>query len=446
MTVAARIRSLFVPAVDIAHVGDATRTIRLGLLAIAIGFGAFGGWMAFAPLAGAVVAPGVVKVDMNRKTVQHQEGGIVKEIRVRDGDRIRAGQTLIVLDDVRVDAAVELLRNQYDSERARNARLTSERDLSASVSLPRELAARANESKVGEILKREQGLFDARYRALNDQLRLLRMQLGQIQDETRALEKQVMAEGNALRLHKEELEANEQLAKQGFVNKTRILGLQRTAAEYEARRNEHEAELAKSRQKRTDIELRIITLRNNFAQTAADELKESTNRLFDIEERLRPSRDAAERQSIVAPIDGDVVDLKVTSIGAVVAPRDVLLDIVPADGKLIVEGRIRTEDINHVRNGSEADVRLIAFRQRMTPLVEGIVTYVAADRLTEPATGRAYYTIRVDISPESLKKAGDIRLQAGMPVELFVKTEERTPLLYLLEPVTAYLRRALREP
>ena len=165
------IRTFLRPPVDVPHFDAAMGAIRLGMAVIAVGFGIFGSWMALAPLAGAIVASGVVKVDMNRKSVQHQEGGIVKEIRVRDGDRVRQGQSLILLDNVRVDAAVELLRSQHDSERARNARLTNERDFAAVVSFPPDLVARAGEVKVGEILKRERGLFDARQKALGDQLR-----------------------------------------------------------------------------------------------------------------------------------------------------------------------------------------------------------------------------------------------------------------------------------
>jgi HlyD family type I secretion membrane fusion protein len=184
-------------------------------------------------------------------------------------------------------------------------------------------------------------------------------------------------------------------------------------------------------------------MRNGYAQSAADELKESTSRIFDLEERIRPSRDAAFRQKITAPIDGEVVGLRVFSVGAVVGPRDVLMEIVPEDKRLIVEARIRPEDINHVRSGSAADVRLTAYKQRTTPLVQGTVTYVSGDRLVESQTGVPYYTVHVDVPPEAL---GDLRLQAGMPAEVFVRTDERTTFDYLLAPVTSYFRRAMREP
>ncbi len=165
-----------------------------------------------------------------------------------------------------------------------------------------------------------------------------------------------------------------------------------------------------------------------------------------VAKRLRPSKDAAERQRILAPIDGEIVDLKVTSAGAIIGPRDPLLDIVPQDGKLILEGRIRTEDVNFVRPGSDADVRLTAFRSRTTPVVEGKVVYVSADRLVERASNLPYYAVHVDVPLSALKQAGDLKLQAGMPVEIFIKTADRTTVEYLLDPITAFLRRALREP
>lgn len=426
---------------------DAARVIRAGLLVILIGFAAGGGWMALAPIAGAVIAQGSVKVDMNRKTVQHQEGGIVKEILVRDGDRVRQGQTLLVLGDVRVDAAFDSLKTQRDSELVRQARLAADRSLAREVAFPEELLARAEQDrKVAEVLQREETLFQARRQTLREQVRLIEQQARQAEEESVALRRQIAAQGRALSLQREEVEANRRLMAQGYVGSMRVKAVDRAAADYEARLGEQQAELAKARQRASELTLRVKTLENQFMQAAADELKESVNKLFELEERLRPSRDAAERQRIVAPIDGEIVDLKVTSAGAVVGPRDALLDIVPRDGKLILEGRIRTEDINFVRVGSEADVRLAAFKSRTTPVVEGKVVYVAADRLIDRASNMPYYTVHIDVPPDALKQAGDLKLQAGMPVEIFIRTSERTTLEYLLDPVTAFLRRALREP
>ena len=422
---------------------DAKPLVRAGLLAIGLGLAAFGAWAAFAPLSGAIIAPGYVKVDLNRKVVQHQEGGTVRAIHVRDGDRVKQGQELMVLDDVRIDAQLDLLRTQLDAERAKAARLEAERAYAVKPVFPRELLNRKGDAKVEEQLAREVTLFRARRDALETQIAVLRRQIEETRGEIGALSEQLAAEERALKLQKEELAANQRLLDQGYVQKTRVLTLSRAVAEYEARHGEHRAQLSQARQRAQELELRILSMRNGYAQSAADELKESTSRIFDLEERIRPSRDAAQRQKITAPIGGEVVGLRVFSAGAVVGPRDVLMEIVPEEKRLIVEARIRPEDINHVRTGSAADVRLTAYKQRTTPLVTGRVTYVSGDRLVESQTGVPYYVMHVDVPPDAL---GDLRLQAGMPAEVFVRTDERSTFDYLLAPVTSYFRRAMREP
>lgn len=371
---------------------------------------------------------------------------MIQEVLVRDGDHVAQGQLLLVLNDVRVDASFELVRQQLDSERARGTRLSAERDGSHGVSPPADLTARAEkEIRIKEFLDRERALFTSRSSTLNSQISLIKAQISQTKEEQAALTQQIAADTRALNLQQEQLKQNEGLIKQGFISQARLLELKRSVAEYESRRSERVAELAKSKQRHTELELKILGLRNAYMQTATDELKDNANKTFELQERLRPSVDAAERQRILAPTSGEVVDMKFTSAGAVIGPRDPIMDIVPKMAKLIIEGRIRTEDVNHVRSGSVADVRLIAFNQRITPVVEGKVTYVSGDRLMDRATNQPYYQINLDVAAEALKQAGDLKLQAGMPVEIFVKTTERTALSYLLEPVTAFVRRSFRE-
>ena len=417
---------------------EARGVIRSGLLVIAVGAIAFLLWGFWAPLTGAVIAPGYVKVDLNRKVVQHQEGGIVRAIRVRDGDRVTQGQELVVLDDVRIDAQLDLLRTQLDAERAKTARLEAERSLAARPSFPKDLIK-------DEFRTREEALFKARREALDTQIAVLRKQIRETGEEADALALQIAAEERALKLQKEELESNERLLAQGYVQRTRLLTLQRAVAEYEARHSERRAELSKSRQRASELEFRILAMRNTYVQTATDEIKESSAKIFDLEERIRPSKDASERQKITAPIAGEVVGLRVFNAGAVIGPREVLMEIVPQEKRLIVEARIRPEDINHVKHGSEADIRLTAYQSRTTPLVAGSVTYVSGDRLVDQQTGHAYYTVHIDV-PEYALAAASLRLQAGMPAEVFIRTDQRSALDYLLAPVTSFLRRAMREP
>jgi len=419
------------------------RLVGSGLVIIVAGILALGGWTVLAPLSGAIVAPAFVKVDLNRKVVQHAEGGIVREIHVRDGDRVKQGQVLVVLEDVKVDANLDLLSIQLIAERAKSARLEAEAAYASKVAVPSDIVRREREPRVAEILERERALFQSRRSSIDSQIAALRSQIRETQAETTALLEQIAAEDRNISLQKEELKANEELLKQNYVQKTRVLTLQRAVAEYEVKHGEHRADLVRSRQKASELELRIITAQNTYKQTAVDDLKDSTAHIFDLEERLRPSRDAAQRQQVLAPIGGEIVGLKVFTAGAVVGPRDVLMEIVPAEKTLIVEARIRPEDINHVHVGDDAEVRLTAYKQRTTPLVAGRVAYVSGDRLVDNEGKSAYYVAHVAVAPASL---GELRMQAGMPAEVYVRTDSRTVLDYLLAPVTAYLRRAMREP
>ena len=422
---------------------DLDRIVRHGFLAIALGGVALGGWAGLAPLSGAVIAPGFVKVDLNRKVVQHQEGGTVREIRVRDGEQVRQGQVLVVLEDVRVDATLDLLSTELLAQHAKLARLGAEAAYAERIVFPVDVEEK---SKMAEILERERAVFRVRRASLEAQVAALRKQMRESTTEADALRSQIEAEERALELQKEELEANENLLRRNYVQKTRVLTLRRAVAEYQARHGEHRAELARTRQRGAELELRVLGLQNGYKQAAIDELKNTTARINELEERLRPSKDAVARQQVPAPIAGEVVGMRVFNAGGVVGPREVLMEIIPEDKRLVIEARIRPEDINHVRPGAPAQVRLTAFQQRTTPLVEGTVTYVSGDRLVEAQGGAAYYLMHVDVPPDALAAAGQLRMQAGMPAEVFVQTDSRTTADYLLAPIAAYLRRSMREP
>ena len=439
------LRDLVLPALDVERAGEPWPLIRAGIVGSLLLVAGIGVWVWIAPLSGAVIGPAQVKVDMNRKTVQHQEGGIVGEILVRDGSRVKAGQTLILLKDVRVDAGSEAVRTQLDAELAKAARLSAEQSGAAQITFPAELTQRGKDPRVAELLKHESAVFRVRREALTNQIALLRTQAREARDEIKARQGQLKAGEQALKLQREELEQNVSLAKEGFVSKTRLLVLQREVAQHESRQAEGAAELARAQQKVSDLELRAESLRSTFNQEASNELRQTTASIFDLRERLRPAQDAEQRLRIAAPSSGEVVDLRVTSVGAVTAPREPILDIVPEDPDLLVEARVRPEDVNYVKIDSPADVRLTAFRQRITPTVEGKVTYISADRLVDKTTNAPYYAVHVRVSPEALRKAGDLRLQAGMPAEVFIQTTPRNALQYLLDPILGFLQRSLRE-
>ncbi len=435
------------------HGGPAGETLDSPRKLIAAGIGAIlvlvllvAGWAALAPVSGAVIAPGSVKVDMYRRTVQHQEGGIVGEILVRDGTKVKAGDPLITLRDVKVDAAIEMVLTQLDGESAKQARLQAEQAWAEKIDFPPELRKRANDPRIGDILRRETQLFNTRREAYDSQLALIKSQIRDIRSEVLAREQQIKADRAAVRFSRDELESNRKLQKEGFISQTRILALERSLADVEARLGEHLAELAAARARASDLELKAENLRTTLMQEAANELRNTTGQLLDLRERLRPLQDAETRQRITAPIAGEVVALKYTTIGAVIGPRDPILDIVPEDVELIIEARVRPEDINYVAVGAPADVRLTSFRRRITPVVEGEVLYISADRLEDKQERTAYYVAHVRVTAEALAKAGDLKLQAGMPAEVYIKTAARSALMYVLDPILGFLGRSLREP
>ena len=407
------------------------RQARRALVPLVVAAALAGAWTATAPLSGAVIAPAQLKVELNRKTVQHQEGGIVREVHVRDGQKVRAGDALIVIGDVRSDSALRLLQDQLETERLREARAAAEA----------QLAPRFPGSS------REHALFDARRRTLEEQIASLRAQMREAEAQAEALAGQISAAETSARLSAEETEMNERLARQGFVHRTRLLALQRTEADYRARIAEYTSELAAARQRAADLRARIAQARNVYQSQAATELREASARVRDLEERLRPSQDQVERQTVRAPVDGEVMALRVSGPGAVIGPREPILDIVPGQEKLVVEARIRPQDIDYVRKDAAAEVRLInGLDASRSVLVPGTVAFVSADRVRSSDGSESYFAATVALDPAGVARHAELRLQAGMPAELYVTTPSRTLLEYLARPVTAFAGRAMREP
>lgn len=424
---------------------DARSTVRTGLIIIAITFLGFGGWAALVPLSAAVIAAGEVKVESNRKTVQHLEGGIVAAIHVRDGDMVQAGQTLIELQSEQVAASLDIVTGQLDAELAKNARLRSERDRKDSIDFPPELTSRREQPGILALMESEQRFFNSKLDALNAQLKLMSQQVDESRREIEALKDQVAAEERAIALFEEEVAANRTLEAKQYVQKTQILALRRGMEDFTSRRGAHRADIARAEQRITDLELRRVGLVDRYVQEAASELTDSQAKVFDLQDRMRPSRDALRRQRITAPIGGTVVGLKVFTVGGVVRAGEPLMDIVPVQRKLIFDVKLDVKDIDEVKIGAEAEVRLSALDQRTTPLITGTVEYVSPDRLIDEASRLPYYAVRVVADEESLQKAVGLRIQPGMAAEVFVKTTERTLLEYWLEPVTTVMRRTMRE-
>jgi HlyD family type I secretion membrane fusion protein len=400
-------------------------------------------WVATAPMSGAVVAQAQVKVELNRKTVAHQEGGIVREILVRYGQKVRAGEPLIVVGNVRGDAELSLLQDQVRAERIRGLRAAAEAALEAGFRVPPELV---DLPAADGHLARERALLAARRRTLDEHLASLRSQISEAHAQIAALESQLEETDTSARLSAEELEINAKLAHQGFVQRTRLLALQRNAADYRARVGEYRSDLAIARQRVGELEARIALARNQYRQQGADELKEATARTRELEERLRPSQDQVERMTVRAPVDGEVMAMRVSAVGEVIGPREPLLDVVPARERLVVEARIRPEDIDYVRRDGDAEVRLTAFDARTVPLLPGKVLFVSPDRVIASDGRDAWFVATIEVDVGAVGERSAIRLQAGMPAEVFVTTSARTLLEYLLQPLNAFANRAMREP
>ncbi len=428
-----------------AQLNDAHRLARRGALVLASGLLPVLGWLAFAPLSSAVVAQAHVKVDLDRRPVQHAEGGIVREVRVRDGQHVRQGEPLLVLGDVAVDADVNRLTYRVQAERAGVMRLEAEQ-AGAALVFPADLVqAAAQDTRLAEQLAKERSLFPSRRDSVQSQTALLRSQREKIGQEMRALRAQI-EQAVASETHQvAELERNRRLVKDGFIADTRILQLEAAVADYRVKLEERRSELARAEQRLVDTDLRIKGLESEYRQQASDQLKVASMRLSEIQQEWRKSTDAAQRQVVAAPVAGEVMNLRYTSPGTVVTPREPIADIVPANPRLVVEAQIRPEDVGRVRQGQQAHVKFTAFNPLTTPMVAGRVFYVSADRLVDRNSNQAWYSVLIEADPASLRQAGRLALQAGMPAEVFIQGEQRTPLQYLAEPVTQVLQRAGRE-
>lgn len=401
-------------------------------------------WALMAPLSGAVVAMGLVKTELNRKAVQHPDGGIVKRLLVKDGDLVEAGQPVLELESVSTDANYQLLREMEVFETLKRDRLDAEQQLSATFIPETDLQARYGPELVTAVFQRELRIFQARRTSLDQQLATLSEQLKAIDYERRALQNQIKADTDGLRSMEEELAMNRSLEDQKFVAKTRVMAVERAIADYQSKRGEHEASLAQAEQRANDVKLRMTALKTDYQRLASEEYKESSNRLAELRERLRPAEDALQRKLITAPVSGKVVATRFHSPGQVAGPRDVLMEVVPDNESLLVEAQVPVDGIKELYLDQAADLRFTAFKSRTTPITTGRVTYVSADALTDK-NGVPFYLVRIRPDPESLKAADIKTIQPGMAAEVFILTEGRSAFDYLLSPIADTIRKSMRE-
>ena len=426
------------------------RLIAVSAVGVAVGLALMWGWASLAPLSGAVVAEGVVRTEGERKTVQHQEGGIVKSILVRDGDHVKAGQVLILLDNVSPAAELSALQAQFDAEQAKIARLLAERELKDMVTFPAALVGQRNDPRVAETLARESALFTARRRSFVEQSSMLRTELAQTRQEIAINAQMVQTMSHSHEMAGQQRRTNEALQLEGFVAETKVLDLRRTEADALSRVQSGNADLSRAKQRQTDLERRINGLRNDYVKTADDELKDATTRAVQMSERLRPAHDLSARTRVTAPVAGVIVGLKVHTIGAVVGPREPIVDVVPEGAPLIVEANIRPDDVRQIGPGSHADVRLTAYNSRTTPMLDGKVTYISADALSDRERQTRFYVVRVEVPAQAVEKANrlakePVALGPGLRTEVYIRKHARSAFDYLLEPVKDGIRKSMRD-
>ena len=422
-----------------------TLPVTTGLVIIALFFGAFGGWAALAPLESAAIAQGVVSVESNRKTVQHFEGGIIKEILVRDGDVVVADQLLIRLDDTQPRASLYLLLGRRNAAAALEARLIAERDRRGTVGFPDWLVALGEDDEVAKALEGERRIFEARRETMASQVAVLNQRIAEFGEEIKGLKGEIAAEEVQTILIFEEIAAVDALLKKGLERKPRLLALQRQVAEIDGSRSSNQAQIARVNQSIGEARLRITELATLLINEVVEQLREVQASLFDIEERINAARDVLSRTEIRATQAGAIVDLKVHTKGGVIAPGEALLHIVPGEDLLIIEAQIDPRDIDVVSWGMLARVRFTAFSQRNAVPMDGRVLSVSADSLINERTGEAYYLAHIKLDKDPAEVMEGVRLYPGMQAEVMIVTGARTALEYVMTPISHSINRALRE-
>ena len=373
---------------------------------------------------------------INVKKVQHPTGGVVAQILAHDGMHVKEGELLVRLDEVQARANLQVITKQLDEVRVRIARMTAERDGADAPALPRELTARTDDQDVQQLLRSENALFTARASARQNQKELLHGHIGQLHEEIAGLEAQIKSKGTQLDLISRELLGIQTLYDKQLVPLTRLTSLQREAARLQGERDQLVYTIAETRSKISDTELQIIRIDQDVRAEVTKDLRESQDKETELAERSIAAQDLMNRIELRAPTSGIVHQLAVHTIGGVIAPGEVVMEIVPDDDDLQIQARLPPKEIDQVRMGQKTLVRMSAFNQRTTPQLNGVVSYISADLSQDKQTDAAYYTVRVTLAGDELHRLGGLQLVSGMPAEVFLQTGSRTMMSYLLKPIT----------
>jgi HlyD family secretion protein len=427
----------------------ALQSIRLhlivGLAVVVILAGGLGGWASTAQISGALIAPGSVVVESNVKKVQHPTGGVVGEVRARDGDVVKAGDVVVRLDDTVTKASLAIVTKNLDGLWARAARLEAEQRGLDNIVFPQMLLSRAEDPDVKAVIASETKLFEVRVNGRAGQKAQLRERVTQLNEEIAGLTAQERAKDKEIALVEKELVGVRSLYEQHLVQISRLTVLERDAARLAGERAQYIASRAQAKGKITETELQIIQVDKDMVSEVSKDLGETNEKIGEFVERKVTAEDQLRRVDIRAPQDGMVLQSTVHTVGGVITAGDAIMMIVPQADDLSVEAKVNPQDIDKLQIGQKTLLRLSAFNQRTTPELNGVVTRVSPDVTTDQRTGQSYYTIRVSLPPAEVARLGDVKLIPGMPVEAFVQTGDRTMLSYLIKPLNDQLMRTFRE-
>jgi HlyD family secretion protein len=428
---------------------SARRSIRSHLIAglalmlvLVVGFG---GWASTAQISGALIAPGSVVVDSNVKKVQHPTGGVVGEVRVRDGDVVKAGDIVVRLDETVVKANLAIVVKTLNGLLARAARLEAEQRGLDAIRFPSMLTDRADDPEVRDVIASETKLFEVRVFGRAGQKSQLRERVSQLNEEITGLTAQEQAKEKEIALVEKELIGVRQLYDQRLIQISRLTTLERDMARLTGERGQYIAARAQAKGKITETELQIIQVDKDVVSEVSKDLRETTDKIGEFVERKVTAEDQLRRIDIRAPQDGIVLQSTVHTVGGVITAGDAIMMVVPRADDLSVEAKVNPQDIDKLQVGQKTLLRLSAFNQRTTPELNGVVTRVSADVATDQRTGQSYYTIRVSLPPSEVARLGEVKIIPGMPVEAFVQTGDRTMFSYLMKPFSDQLMRSFRE-
>ncbi len=442
---AIRLPSLPGAAPDAGPARPATRApMALGIAAILVFFGAFVAWSMMAPLSEAAIAPGVIKVEGQRRTIQHLEGGILREIMVRDGDRVRAGQVLARLDDIQAGATLETLRSQRWSLLAQAVRLDAEQARATQVTFPDELLAERH-ARAQDAVAGQRAVFESRAASIASQTQVQQARIDQQNAVISSARGQLRAQEQQLALIRREEDMTAGLVRQGLQRLPTLLALQRQAAALEGQGVDLAGQITRAEAAIQEAESTIRQIVDARLQEVAAELRDVRTRLAEAEERLRAAEDISLRREILAPEEGTILNLRLFTVGAVLRAGDPLMDLVPVRDRLIAEVNVQPYDIDVVVPGLQAEVRLPAFRQRLVPYLHGQVIFVASDVTTDERTRQNFYRAHILIDADQLERLQNVQLVPGMPVEAMVQIGRRSFLRYITQPIIDSFTRAFRE-